>query len=181
MKKSAFRRSRFLLAVSLLLVAPLPQAALFPDGLLGMRLGQSRVEALTALVAAGAVPDMEKAQCSDKVPEKNRTVANRICKLTLQPGSAYQGLPVNKVTLLLQEESLVLIGVYVAGAPSSGPVAQKMLHQAFESRFGVSGGDSGQGPLRWAESAEGAEQGTHLQLWNDDPNAFVVYAFEGVR
>lgn len=180
MKKSAFRRSRPLLAAGLLLlVAPLSHAALFPDGVLGMRLGQSRVAALTALVAAGAVPDMEKAQCSDKVPEKNRTVANRICKLTLQPGSTYEGLPVSKVTLLLQEETIVLIGMYVAG--TTAPTCQKMLHQAFEARFGDSEGDGGAGPLRWTEPADSAERATHLQLWNDEPNAFVVYAFEGVR
>lgn len=155
------------------------QAEMFPEGILGMKLGQTRVEALTALVDAGGVPELEKAQCSDKVPEKNRLVANRICKLTLQPGTIqYQGFSVEKVTFLFQDEAIVLIGVYL----SSPAGCFSALRTSYGELWGEPSKETARANASWKETIIGEpEPKAQVQLFADAANAFVVYSLGTVQ
>lgn len=171
--------SIFLVFAALYIASPsLAHAELFPDGLLGMRLGQTRVEALTALVNEGAVPDLEKTQCSGAVPERNRAVANRICKLSIQPGSTYMGLPLNKVSFLFQDEAIVLIGLDVGAAENTF----SKLRGAYQARWGEALENAPKKSVRWSAAARPGEvKGTSVGLFMDTRHAFVVYSFDDVR
>lgn len=154
------------------------KAELFAEGLMGVKLRQTRVEAMTALVEAGVVPDLEKAQCSDKVPDKNKTVANRICKLTLQPGSQYAGLALDKVTFLYQDETIVLMGFYVSSPTNS----YGALRSTFQARWGDAAKEKEGASAIWQEPATAeAPRATQVHLWADTANAFMVYSYADVQ
>jgi hypothetical protein len=165
-------------AASLALVPCAANADLLPDGLLGVKLGQSRVEAVTALVNAGVVPDLEKAQCSDKVPEKNKGLVDRICKLAVMPGATYLGLPIAKVTFLFKDEAIVLMGLYLGeSADTFGS-----LRTAYRTQFGPVTKEENPEILSWVEQpAPAVVRKTKVGLWADVPNAFMVYAYEDIR
>lgn len=180
MNRTLFNRAARTLVPTLALVASAAaNAEMFPEGILGMKLGQTRIEALTALVEAGGVPELEKAQCSDKVPEKNRLVANRICKLTLQPGtSQYLGLSVAKVTFLFQGEAIVLIGLYL----SSPTECFSALRASYGALWGEPSKETASASANWREAVSGASEPTaQVQLYADTVNAFVVYSFGNVQ
>jgi hypothetical protein len=179
MKNLQVRPTVLAVTAALLLSAPFAaKAELFSEGLLGLKLGQTRVEAMTTLVNAGVVPDVEKAQCSEKVPEKNKAVANRICKLAIQPGSQYLGLDVEKVTFLYQDEVIVLIGLYVSGAGDSFSA----LHSTYRARWGAASKEAEGTSASWKEPLTAEPQGSTLvNLWADTANAFVVYSYSNVQ
>lgn len=179
MNTSLVSRIRPLILATCLSSVPFAaKADLLPDGLLGVKLGQPRVEAVTALVNAGVVPDSEKAHCSDKVPEKNIGFADRICKLVLQPGSLYQDLPVTKVTFLFKDESLVLMGLYVGESDDTFG----KLRNSYLAQFGAITVEESPKILRWVEAPdERFTRKTKVGLWADEPNAFIVYAYEDIR
>lgn len=182
MRTSLTRRLLPLGFASCLATFPLAaNADLLPEGLLGVKLGQSRVEAVTALVNAGVVPDLEKAQCSDKVPEKNKGLVDRICKLALVPGATYLGLPLTKVTFLFKDEAIVLMGLYLGESADTFGA----LRTAYLSQFGPVTKEENPEILSWVESvsasAAGLPRKTKVGLWADVPNAFMVYAYEDIR
>jgi hypothetical protein len=177
---STFRRAIFSAVAALSMSTPLlAHAELFPEGILGMHLGQTRVEALTALVNAGVTPDLEKAQCSENIPEKNKAVANRICKLTIEPGSTYQGLPVNKVSFLFQDEGIVLIGMDVGATALSYPA----LRSTYGNLLGEPKRETPDTQATWRETApvEVGKKNTQLRLYADKQNALIVYSFDTVQ
>lgn len=145
---------------------------------MGLKLGQTRVEAMTALVEAGVVPDLEKAQCSDKVPDKNKAVANRICKLTIQPGSQYAGLAIDKVTFFYQDETIVLVGLYVSAPANS----YEALRSTFHARWGDAVKETAGASASWKEPASlESPRSTQVNLWADTTNAFMVYSYSDVQ
>ena len=178
MHKSHF--SRHWACALLLCGATLPaRADLFPEGVLGLRLGQTRPEAITALVKAGVTPDLDNIRCSDQVPERNRAVANRICKMPIRPGSVYLEQPVNKVSLLFQDERIVLIGLDVGSAADSFAT----LRAEYRARWGEASWDVPGIHIGWKEPSSQApvEEGTYLRLYADAHNTLFVYAYQSVR
>jgi hypothetical protein len=166
-------------AAFLLAIHVQARADFFPEGVLGMKLGQNRVEAVTALVNAGVVPDLDKAQCSENVPEKNKAVADRICKLSIQPGSTYLGHPVNKVSFLFQQEVLVLIGLDVGASENTFAALQSV----YQVRWGVAVKAVPDKHASWEvlRIAPEVGKGSYVKLWADTQNAFVVYAYDTVK
>jgi hypothetical protein len=180
MQTSPLHRSIFSVIAAFSFATPmLAHAELFPAGMLGMHLGQTRVEALTALVNAGVTPDLEKAQCSETVPEKNKGVANRICKLTILPGSTYHGLPLNKVSFLLQDEAIVLIGLD-AGASA---ISYSAILSTYRNTLGEPTKETPDARAFWKESAsdEEGKKSTQLRIYSDTQNALIVYSFDNVQ
>jgi hypothetical protein len=174
---SARRLLPLILATCLTALPLVAKADLFPAGLLGVKLGHSRVEAVTALVNAGILLDVEKAQCSDKVPEKNKGLVDRICKLALLPGSTYMGLPLNKVTFLFKDEAIVLMGLYVGESADTFGA----LHSAYLTQLGPVTKQENPEILSWVEPDAGPGRKTKVGLWADVPNAFMVYSYEDIR
>jgi len=180
MKKSHKHRKYLAFVLALALQAPgLAHAELFPEGIFGVKLGQTRAAALEALVGAGVVPDLDKAQCSDKVPERQRAVADRICKLPILPGTEYEGQALAKVSLLLKDDGLVLMGLFVG----PGPESHAALLKAYSNKLGEPAPAAEGEPNRWADALSEAPVArlTHLRLWNDAPNAFLAYGFQDVQ
>jgi hypothetical protein len=173
----ALRLLPLCLATGLLVLPLAAKADLLPGGLLGVKLGQTRVEAVTALVNTGVVLDVDKAQCSDKVPEKNKGVVDRICKLALLPGSTYLGLPLTKVTFLFKDEAIVLMGLYAGESADTFGA----LRTSYLAQFGPATKEENSDFLSWVEPATGAVRKTKVGLWADAPNAFMVYAYEDIR
>lgn len=179
MTSSLTRRLLALCLASFTSTLPLvAKADLFHDGLLGVKLGQTRVEAVTALVNAGAIPDHEKIQCSDKVPEKNKEAADRICKLALMPGATYLGAPLLKVTFLFKDEAIVLVGLYLGESADTFGA----LRTAYLTELGPVTKEEKTGILSWVERASSIQsRKTKVGLWADSPNAFMVYSYEELK
>lgn len=177
MRLSQFPVPAALLAGLLSLCAPC-HAELLPEGVFGAMLGQPRALALTEMVEAGVQMVVDTLECSENVPARDKEVADRICKMAVAPGSAYETLPVRKVSFLLKDDIVVLIGLEM-GTSSD---AFSTLSSRIAGRLGPPGTSVAKSRAMWKEfqRADGTDTGTKLSLWADKESALLVYTYQAV-